>query len=34
MPKKLMEIGDTSGIGMLIGFLHGIKEGEHKNERL
>jgi hypothetical protein len=32
--KKLMEIGDTSGIGMLIGFLHGIKEGEHKNERL
>jgi len=32
--KKLMHIGDTSGIGMLIGFLHGIKEGEHKNERL
>jgi len=31
--KALMEIGDTSGVGMLLGFLHGIKAGERDNER-
>ncbi len=31
--KKIMEIGATSGTGILLGFLHGIKRGEPKNER-
>ena len=31
--KKIMEIGATSGTGILLGFLHGIKRGEAKNER-
>jgi hypothetical protein len=32
--EKLMDVGDTSGIGMLYGFLHGIKEGEEQYESL
>lgn len=31
---ELMNIGDTSGVGMLLGFLYGIKAGEEYNERL
>ncbi|MFA6800555.1 MAG: DUF2877 domain-containing protein [Acholeplasmataceae bacterium] len=30
---ELMKIGDTSGVGMLLGFLHGIKAGDEDNER-
>lgn len=31
--KKMMKIGDTSGVGMLLGFLHGIRVGEEYDKR-